>query len=153
MARGPAEVQKFADDLLKDRPHGTVEKMVTVPLMKAMLDIRAGKGREAINQLNESRPFERSHYEVSYVRGLAYLQMRSGNEAVAEFQKITDHRGTQSVSILYPLSMLGTARAYVLAGDVPKARTAYQNLLAWWKDADPEIPVLIQAKEEYAKLN
>jgi eukaryotic-like serine/threonine-protein kinase len=87
-----------------------------------------------------------------YIRGHAQLMARNGAAAASEFQKFLDHRG---VTINYPLGALahlGLARAYVLQGDTAKAKTAYQNFLALWKEADPDIPILQQAKQGYAKL-
>lgn len=88
----------------------------------------------------------------AYVRGLAYLRGRAGAEAMAEFQKIIAHRGVVAVSALYPLAHLGLARAAALFGDTAKSRKAYEDFFALWKDADPDIPVLQQAKQEYDKL-
>jgi tetratricopeptide (TPR) repeat protein len=87
-----------------------------------------------------------------YVRGTALLAQKKGPEAMAEFQKLLDGRGVTPNEILPALAQLGLARAYALSGDSAKARTAYQDFLAIWKDADPDIPVLKQAKSEYAKL-
>jgi outer membrane protein assembly factor BamD (BamD/ComL family) len=87
-----------------------------------------------------------------YVRGLAYLQLHDGAKAVAEFERILDNPGINPLSVFVPLARLNLARAYVLRGDNAKARTAYQDFLALWKDADPDVPVLLQAKSEYAKL-
>jgi tetratricopeptide (TPR) repeat protein len=87
-----------------------------------------------------------------YVRALTYLRRRQGKEAAAEFQRILDYRSLGAVHPLYALSYMGLARAYTLTGDVAKARAAYQDFLALWKDADPDIPILKQAKAEYAKL-
>jgi len=87
-----------------------------------------------------------------YPRGLAYLQARRGAEAAAEFQKIVDHRGIGPTAIEHSLAHLGLGRAYVLTGDNAKAKAAYQDFFALWKDADPDIPILKQAKAEYAKL-
>ncbi len=89
---------------------------------------------------------------MTYTRGRAYLQLHDGAKVASEFQKILDHRGIDIVSVLYPMAQLDIARAYVLQGDTAKARTAYQDFLAMWKDADPDIPILIAAKVEYAKL-
>jgi tetratricopeptide (TPR) repeat protein len=104
--------------------------------------------------LSAARSYEPAFFSHSaiYMRGLAYLQSKSGREAAAELQKLIDHRGVAPLSIFYPLAHLGLARADALAGDLPKARKSYQDFLALWKDADPEIPILIQAKQEYAKL-
>ncbi len=105
-----------------------------------------------------------------YIRGQAFLRIHDGAKAAAEFQKILDHRGALATSELYPLAQLNLARAYALqagyvapgfspASSAPgtedfkvKARTAYQDFFALWKDADPDVPVLLQAKSEYAKL-
>jgi eukaryotic-like serine/threonine-protein kinase len=82
---------------------------------------------------------------------LAYLRLLKGTEATVEFQKILDHRGA-NWGTLYPLSYIGLARGAALAGDPSRARKAYQDFLALWKDADPDVPVLIQARKEYARL-
>ena len=87
-----------------------------------------------------------------YLRGLAYLKLKSGNEAAGEFQRILDNRGQATLSALYPLAHLGLARAAALTGDVSKSRKAYQDFLALWKDADSDLPVLHEAKQEYEKL-
>ena len=87
-----------------------------------------------------------------FVRGEAYLAARQGSEAATEFQKVLDHRGLVLNRPIGALAHLGLGRAYVLQGDVPRARAAYQDFLTLWKDADPDIPVLQKAKAEYAKL-
>jgi tetratricopeptide (TPR) repeat protein len=87
-----------------------------------------------------------------YLRGQAYLMLYNGSAAAAEFQKMIDHRGIVLNFPLGALAHLGLARAYALAGDTAKARTAYQDFLTLWKDADPDIPILQQAKAEYARL-
>ena len=86
------------------------------------------------------------------MRGEAYLAAHQSSEAAAEFQKILDHRGIVVNEPIGALAPLGLARAYVLQGDTAKARAAYQDFLALWKDADADIPILIGAKAEYAKL-
>jgi hypothetical protein len=87
-----------------------------------------------------------------YVRGEAYLAARQGSAAAAEFQKLIDHRGITWSCTTGALARLGLGRAYALSGDAAKAKAAYQDFFALWKDADPDIPVLKQAKAEYAKL-
>ena len=87
-----------------------------------------------------------------YVRGEAYLAAHRGNEAVAEFQKILDHRGIVLNEPIGALAHLQIGRAYAMQGDSAKARAAYQDFLTLWKDADADIPVVIAAKAEYAKL-
>jgi eukaryotic-like serine/threonine-protein kinase len=88
-----------------------------------------------------------------YFRGYAYLAAGQNREAAAEFQRILDNRGITLNSPIGSLAHLGLGRALAAAGEKDKARTAYQDFLAMWKDADPDIPILIAAKAEYAKLN
>ena len=87
-----------------------------------------------------------------YVRGEAYLGAHQGKEAAAEFQKILDHRGIVLNGLIGALAHLQIGRAYAMQGDTAKARAAYQDFLTLWKDADPDIPILIAAKAEYRKL-
>ena len=88
----------------------------------------------------------------AYLRGQAYLQLRQGKEAAAEFQRLVDHPGIVVNSPFGPLARVGLGRAYVLQGDTAKARAAYQDFLMLWKDADLDIPILVQTKAEYAAL-
>ncbi len=110
-----------------------------------------GALQSASYELGAPGPPTGSLYPV-YVRGQAYLETRQGKEAAAEFQKILDHRSIVLNSPLGALAHLGLGRAHALQGETAKAREAYQNFLALWKDADPEIPILKQAKAEYARL-
>src|SRR5262249_22908331 len=87
-----------------------------------------------------------------YVRGLAYLAARNGPAAAAEFQKVLDHPGVALNEPIGALAHLQIARAFALEGQKDKSRTAYQDFLTLWKDADPDIPILQQAKAEYVKL-
>ena len=87
-----------------------------------------------------------------YVRGEAYLAAGQGSAAAAEFRKLIDHRGITWSCTTGALARLGLGRAYALSGDTAKARTKYQDFLALWKDADPDIPILKEAKAEYGKL-
>ena len=88
----------------------------------------------------------------TYIRAQAYLRQGSAPEAMAEFQKIIDRRGIWPAAVHYPLAHLGLARAAALAGDTAKSRKAYQDFFVLWKDADPDIPILLEAKKEYERL-
>jgi hypothetical protein len=88
----------------------------------------------------------------AFVRGEAYLAAHQGSEAAAEFQKIIDHRGIVVNEPIGALARLQIGRAYAMRGDAVKARGAYQDFLTLWKDADPDVPILKQAKAEYARL-
>jgi tetratricopeptide (TPR) repeat protein len=142
------------DDLNKDNSSSTVVKYVVVPSVQALNLIHKNKADEAITALEVGRKYELgqvngySTYWIIYVRGLAYLQLKDGPKAAAEFQKILDHRGLNPIHAIPPLAQLNLARAYVLQHDTAKARTAYQDFFALWKDADPDVPVLLAAKSE-----
>ncbi|PYS34054.1 MAG: hypothetical protein DMF75_07600 [Acidobacteria bacterium] len=91
--------------------------------------------------------------DTQYLRGVSYLRLGKGAEAAVEFQKIIDRKGQADllVSTLYPLATVGLARALALSGDAARARKAYEDFFALWRDADSELPILIEAKNEYAK--
>src|SRR6266536_2973869 len=155
------QAQALAAERAKLDPADTVLNAVTLPLIRAELELQHGNPSEAVRLLQSATQFERTDRPANfvprgpwpaYVRGQAYLRQQAGAEAMAEFQRILDHRGVDPLSILYPLAHLGLARAAVLQGDAAKARKAYQDFFALWKDADPDIPVLQQAKQEYEKL-
>jgi eukaryotic-like serine/threonine-protein kinase len=153
------QTQKLIGELSKDYPSDTVIRYTVVPSAKALNLLRNDKAGEALSELESGRKFELGQsggYGTSwilYVRGLAYLQLHDGAKAAAEFQKIVDHRGLNCIHGIYPLGLVGLGRAYALQNDTAKARTAYQDFFAMWKDADPDVPVLLAAKAEYAKLN
>ena len=149
--------RKILDNLIKEFPDDTVVKYTAAPSVEATNLIHQNKAAEAVTILEPSRRYELdgryAQYLSLYARGSAYLQLKDGAKAAAEFQKILDHRGLNPVSPFYPMAQLNLARAYVLQGENGKARTAYQDFFALWKDADPDIPVLLAARSEYAKLS
>jgi eukaryotic-like serine/threonine-protein kinase len=151
--------EKLAADLAREFPSDTGLNSVWLPIARASSEVRRDNPAKAIALLEPARayelgtgPFGYGYYWTNYVRGEAFLKAHDGAKAVAEYQKILDHRGVDATSPLYTLSQLGLGRAYALQGDTTKAKTAYQDFFATWKDADPDIPVLKQAKTEYAKL-
>jgi eukaryotic-like serine/threonine-protein kinase len=93
-----------------------------------------------------------ANYLTIYFRAEAFLKARDARNAAAEYQKILDHQGLDPTNPFYSLSRLGLGRAYAVQGDTNKAKTAYQDFLAYWKDADSDVPLLRQAKAEYAKI-
>jgi hypothetical protein len=103
-------------------------------------------------ELGDPPQFQPGTLYPAYVRGEAYLAAHNGAAAAAEFQKLVDHRNIVVNFPLGALAHLGLARAYVLPGNTAKAKAAYQDFLTLWKDADPDIPILKDAKAEYAKL-
>jgi serine/threonine protein kinase len=160
MCGDAARAEKLAGETSKLFPNGTLWNAVQLPAISAAIALKRDQPSKAVELLASASPYERAHPEVVYLRGLAYLGLREGAEAAAEFQKIADHKGANWGSDwqhpywgqFYSLSYLGLARAFALAGDTAKARAAYQDFLTLWKDADPDIPILMQAKAEYAKL-
>jgi eukaryotic-like serine/threonine-protein kinase len=123
--------------------------------MQALLAMNRNQPASAIQALQTATPYELGVVQgllPIYLRGLAYLHSKQGPEAAAEFQKMIDHRTISPTSPEHSLAHLGLGRAYVLQGDAAKARAAYQDFFALWKGADPDIPILKEAKTEYAKL-
>ena len=154
LAGDSAQAAQLADDLVRRFPEDTIVQFKYLPTIRAVSVRDAGK---AIEALAADAPYELAEtvnlamYPV-YFRGIEYLAAKQGGEAAAEFQKIIDHPGLVVNEPIGALAHLGLGRAYVLTGDLPKARAAYQDFLALWKDADPDIPMLKQARAEYAKL-
>ena len=144
--------QKLIDELAKDSPLDTLLNNLSIPVVRAIIEIQQNNPTRAITLLEAASPYDLTDYGPMYVRGEAFRRAHEGAKAAAEYQKILDHRGIEPLSPVYALARLGLGRAYALQGQTTKARTAYQDFLALWKDADPDIPILKQAKEEYEKL-
>ncbi len=151
-AGSEAKALSLAEDISHRRPNDTISQYVTVPLIKALVELHRNKPDAAIDAANTAALYARASSGVLYVRGLSYLKAGRGSEALQDFQKVIDSKVFHGIDVIVPLSKLGLARAYALQGDTARSRTAYQDFLADWKDADPDIPVLKQAKAEYAKL-
>lgn len=123
-------------------------------MIRAEIELNRDRGQQALELLRPTSDYEFGLLSLPpvYVRGKAYLKVGDGQQAAVEFQKILDHRSIVTNDILGALAHLQIGRAYAMAGDTAKAKAAYQNFLALWKDADPDVPILRQAKTEYAKL-
>jgi tetratricopeptide (TPR) repeat protein len=147
--------QALADDFAKRFPEATKVRFIYLPTINAQLALNRNDPSRAIELLQTGALVELGTiggvYPV-YLRGEAYLAAHQGSEAAAEFQKIIDHRGIVRSSPIGALAHLQIGRAYSMQGDITKAKAAYQDFLTLWKDADPDIPILIAAKSEYAKL-
>jgi serine/threonine protein kinase/tetratricopeptide (TPR) repeat protein len=154
--------QKLTDDLAQKFAEATIVQFNYLPTLRAKLAVRRRNTSEAIEILRAAMPYELGQTTYSsygwnglypvFVRGEAYLAAHQGSEAAAEFQRILDHRGIVLNSPIGALAHLQLGRAYAMQGDTAKAKAAYQDFLTLWKDADPDIPILKQAKAEYAKL-
>jgi len=160
MCGDAALAEKLAGETSKLFPNGTVWNAVQLPEIRAAIELQRDQPAKAVELLASASPYERAYPEAVYLRGLAYLRLHKGTEAAAEFRKILDHKGASWGStwrspnwgLYYSISYVGMARASAIAGDTAKARKAFQDFLALWKDADPDIPILQQAKAEYARL-
>ena len=150
-----AGAQKIIDGLDKEYPQSTLVQGYYLPSMRAALQIAHNDPAAAIHTLEPAEPYElganRTLYPA-YLRGIAYLMTKDGEAASTEFLKLIHHRGVVSNFIFGSLAHLELARARALTGDKDAARKSYQDFLELWKDADPDVPVLRQAKAEYAKL-
>ena len=156
------QARRISDDLAHRFPLDTMINRYWLPTIYASIETSRNDAAKALDLLRTAAQYELGtpspQFEVGaslypvYVRGQAYLSLHQGKEAAAEFQKYLDHRGIALNSPLAALARLQLGRAYVLSGDEARARSAYQDFLALWKDADPDIPIYKQAKAEYAKL-
>lgn len=147
------QAQSLAEELVKRYPKNTLINQLWLPIIKAALELQRNNPMQAVQLLEAARRYEAAaEFWPQYVRGLAYLSLKSGNEASVEFQRILDHRGEAALSVLYPLARLGLARAVALAGDTEKSRKEYQRFFELWKDADADLPILIEAKQRFRLL-
>jgi hypothetical protein len=153
----------LAGDLEKRFPEDTAVRFSYLPAVRGLLAVNHGAPARAIELLQVTSPYElggppSSFFGVfgsfypEYVRGQAYLAAHQAVEAAAEFEKILNHRGVVVSDPIGALAHLQLGRALALSGDKTKAKAAYSDFLLLWKDADPDIPILRQAKAEYAKL-
>ena len=129
---------------------------IHLPELLAAIELKRGNPARAIELLAPVKRYEEGwtdRYWAAYLRGQAYLAGRQGQDAALEFQKILDNRGVVLNSLLGALAHERLAEAYVLQGDTNKARSSYEDFFALWKDADTDIPILQQAKAEYARLH
>jgi hypothetical protein len=161
-AKNAKATQRFVEGFEKGFVEDTDVLFNYLPTLHAKLALMHSNPQQALNDLELAAPYELglpaggfynwpNMYPV-YVRGEAYLAAHQGNEAAAEFQKILDHRGIVLNEPIGALAHLQLGRAHAMQGDTARSRTAYQDFLTLWKDADPDIPILIAAKAEYANL-
>jgi predicted Zn-dependent protease len=149
-----AQSEKLAEGLSKEFPYATVVNQVLLPTARALNSLQRNQPDQAVAALEPAKPYElgTGNLGAIYIRGEAFLRLHDGAKAAAEYQRILDHRGLDPVGWGYSLAHLGLGRAYALQGDTGKAKAAYQDFFAVWKDADADVPVLKTAKAEYEKL-
>ena len=142
----------LASEAAKDRSKDTLVQSVSVPFVQAAVALNGGNAKNAIELLQPGLPYDKATTSNLYLRGMAYLKAGQGNDAAQEFQKILALRNFAPADPLMSMAHLGLGRAYAVSGDTAKSRAAYQDFFALWKDADPDVPITKQAKDEYAKL-
>jgi eukaryotic-like serine/threonine-protein kinase len=149
----------LVEELEKNYPANTMLKFYWLPTINAAIEISKGNSSQGVGDLEPAAPYELGDAETfinylypAYVRGQAYLLAHNGTAATAEFQKLLDHEGIVGNFVTGSLAHLQIGRAYAMQGDTEKAKAAYKDFFILWKDADFDIPILKQAKAEYAKL-
>ncbi|HJX92194.1 MAG TPA: protein kinase [Pyrinomonadaceae bacterium] len=147
------QAQALVDELVKEYPQFTIVNGIWLPTIRAALELDRNNAAQALTDLEPATRYEAAgEYWPQYLRGQAYLKLNKGAEAAVEFRKIIGARGQAPLSALFPLAHVGLARAAMLQGDSATARNAYQDFFTFWKDADPDISILIEAKKEYEKV-
>jgi serine/threonine protein kinase/tetratricopeptide (TPR) repeat protein len=146
------KAQALTTDIAKRRPDDAYVQFIGVPLVQAITEMNQRNPAKAIDLLKAATPYDAASSSVLAARGNACLQAGRSAEAAQEFQRVLALRNFAPDDSELSLAQLGLARAYALQGDKAKSRTAYQDFLALWRDADPDVPLLLQAKAEYAKL-
>lgn len=160
MCGEPARARALAEEMRTERPNGTLNGAILLPSIEAAIEFHGYRPERAIELLRPASGYDRVYGLPVYLRGLAYLRAGQGAEAAGQFQRIVDYPGAYAFQwdgskcdIAWDAdARLGLARAAALAGDVPRSRKAYQDLFSQWKDADPDLPLLRQARAEYARL-
>ncbi|MBI3477443.1 MAG: protein kinase [Acidobacteria bacterium] len=153
MAGDSSRPAKVVEIQGKEHPKDTNIQQNWIPQVRAALEIKRGNPSAAVEALKPAEIVEANDLGPTFYRGLAYLAMKSGKQAAAEFQKIEARRTIFPLGPYHSLGRLHLARSLALAGDTAAARSTYQDLFALWKDADPDLPLLKQAKDEYARLH
>jgi tetratricopeptide (TPR) repeat protein len=160
LAGQSAQANILAEDLVKRFPQDTTVKVFYLPMIDTAVALYAGESDRAINALTVSAPYELGAPTIGvsfalypvYLLGAAYLMAQKGGAAAVEFQKILDHPGLVLNEPIGALAHLELGRAYTMSGERVQAKGDYEEFFALWKDADPDIPIMKQAKAEYAKL-
>jgi hypothetical protein len=155
LASDPDTATKMADLIERQSPAGGYVYKLRIPLIRGAIELKRGNAERALELFAPEASYEAgwfAGYLPAYLRGEAYLRLQRGQEAAAEFQKIVSHRGVVLNGEIGAVAHVGLGRAHAMQGDTAKAQAAYQDFLTLWKDADPDIPILKQAKAEYAKL-
>jgi tetratricopeptide (TPR) repeat protein len=147
------QTKTLVDELTRRFPTDSLINQVRIPLIEAHVEMQRGNPAQTIQLLEKTRLYGRNIlFPIAYLRGQAYLAEKKGTDAAAQFQEILDNRGWSPVSYFYPLAYVGLARAAALQGDTAKARKAYEDFFALWRDCDTDLTILIETMKEYQQL-
>jgi hypothetical protein len=149
-----APASALTAELARRFPDATLTRQIQVPVVEALTALRRQPTR-ALDRLEAVRPYDNApsaEFWPAYIRGMAFLSMKDGGKAAGEFQQLVAHRSAGPTSLLYPLATLGMGRAAALSGEADRARGAYDEFFRLWRDADPQLPEVQQARREYAAL-
>ncbi|MGC4080996.1 MAG: hypothetical protein QM736_02520 [Vicinamibacterales bacterium] len=150
-----ADAEQLLRELRNRYPNATLTTRVSLPVAEATEALERRDARRAIETLEQVEPYDRasrSAFWPEYLRGLAFLQLADGQNAIEQFKGVLDHRGEDPTSSIYPLARLGLARAYAVAGDTGNARQTYEEFLAAWSQADQTLKPITAARQELARL-
>jgi tetratricopeptide (TPR) repeat protein len=150
-----SQAQAILNQLRTTYPTDTIISSILAPVIQALIEKSRGNLAEAVRLIESVRAYDRALVTGlmnNYVRGSLYLEQRQGTEAAAEFKKIIDNPAIEAYSPAHTLAYLGLGRAAALSGNTAGARKSYQDFFALWKDADPDLPILVQARKEYEAL-
>jgi tetratricopeptide (TPR) repeat protein len=149
-----SEGQKLADEQARRYPAAIQVRALSVPIVRGAVELKRNQPARAIEVLSPAVGYEGgpAGFYAAYLRGQAYLRLRRTTEAASEFRKILDHRGWDPLSHFFPLAHLGLARALAISGDAEGSRRAYRDFVTLWQHADPDLPLLTEAKKELEQL-
>jgi predicted Zn-dependent protease len=150
-----SEAESIVNDLVKENPEHTIINSILASIVKAGIALSRNEPTQAIEELEVARPYELGFAAVLaplFLRAQSFLMNRSAEEAAKEFQRILDHRGSEPFSPFCAIARLGLARAQALAGDTATSLQTYDQFIADWKSADPDIPALLEARQESGGL-
>jgi serine/threonine protein kinase/tetratricopeptide (TPR) repeat protein len=143
---------QVASQAAPERPDDTLVQTLYAPMVQAVVALNTANASKAIDLLKPALSYDKATTGAIYIRGMAYFKAGQASDAAAEFQRILALYNYAPTDILMPFARLGLARTYASQGDTAKAKSTYQDVLALWRDADPDVPILKEAKAEYAKL-
>ena len=154
MCGDASDGQKLADEQARRYPAAIQVRALSVPIVRGAVELKRNQPGRAIEVLSPAVGYEGgpAGFYAAYLRGQAYLRLGRTTEAASEFRKILDHRGWDPLSHLFPLAHLGLARALAISGDADGSRHAYRDFVTLWHDADPDLPLLTEAKKELEQL-